>query len=339
MGEPAFEITPPDLRRWREGNTGTEGVWRFEASEPGPRVAITALIHGNELAGAWALAQLLERLEAGMPLRRGQLTLAFCNLRAFERFDATNPHASRFVEEDLNRQWSPDRLASGSSAERRRAAELRPWLEDADYLLDLHSMHEEGSALLLTGMQARHVEFVRDLGVPGTVVIDAGHAEGKRMRDFGRFGSDEGAAHSVLIECGYHGNPDSRLVAHDAVHRLLELTGVVDLQDLPPEWRLDRPAAQWALEVTDAIVAETMDFRFAFAPTDLQLIERKGTVIGHEQGRDIVTPYDDCVLVMPSLRQLRPGVTVVRLARRRSLRPSTGSDRVRTDSVSGAGAR
>jgi len=30
-----------------------------------------------------------------------------------------------------------------------------------------------------------------------------------------------------------------------------------------------------------------------------------------------VTPYDDCVLVMPSLRQARAGVTVVRFARRR----------------------
>jgi hypothetical protein len=26
----------------------------------------------------------------------------------------------------------------------------------------------------------------------------------------------------------------------------------------------------------------------------------------------VVTPYDNCVLVMPSLRQLRPGVAVVR---------------------------
>lgn len=319
MREPEFRLAPPDLGRWRQGNTGTEGVWQFQSAEPGPRVTITALIHGNELCGAWAVSQLLAVLEGGTKLRRGRLTLALCNLRAFERFDATQPHASRFVEEDLNRQWSPDRLASGSSLERRRAAELKPWLEDADFLLDLHSMHEEGSALLLTGMQPRHVDFVRALGVAGTVIVDPGHAEGRRLRDFGRFGSDAGDARAVLIECGYHGDPDSRLVAQDSVHRLLALTKVLDVQNLPPEWRLDRPPAQWSLEVTDAIVAETPDFRFAFMPTDLQVIERKGTVIGHEGGRDIVTPYDDCVLVMPSLRQLRPGVTVVRLARRRSL--------------------
>jgi hypothetical protein len=39
-------------------------------------------------------------------------------------------------------------------------------------------------------------------------------------------------------------------------------------------------------------------------------------VIAHDQDEAIVTPYDNCVLVMPSLRQLRPGVTTVRLGRR-----------------------
>ena len=33
----------------------------------------------------------------------------------------------------------------------------------------------------------------------------------------------------------------------------------------------------------------------------------------------VVTPYDNCVLVMPSVRQARAGVTVVRFARRTAL--------------------
>ena len=38
-------------------------------------------------------------------------------------------------------------------------------------------------------------------------------------------------------------------------------------------------------------------------------------VIGWSDGEPVLTPYDDCMLVMPSLRQLRPGVTVVRLGK------------------------
>ncbi|MGF6605561.1 hypothetical protein OKW45_000461 [Paraburkholderia sp. WSM4175] len=38
-------------------------------------------------------------------------------------------------------------------------------------------------------------------------------------------------------------------------------------------------------------------------------------MIGWSNGEEVRTPYDNCMLVMPSLRQLRPGVTVVRLGR------------------------
>jgi len=317
---PDFALALPDLARWRAGNTGVEGVWRFKSSQAGPRVAITALIHGNEVCGAWAASELLAWLHDGRSLLRGELTVALCNLQAFDRFDPHRPDASRFVEEDLNRQWSAERLASGSTVERRRAAQLLPWLQDADALLDLHSMHEQGSALLMAGPLARNVEFARELGLGGHVVVDAGHADGTRLRDFGRFGDPEGSARSLLIECGYHGDPASRRVAQDAVYRLMTSTGLASPSRLPADWQLDQARAKWALEVTDAVVAQSSSFRFARCFEDLECLPKCGTVIAHDQGKEIATPYDSCVLVMPSLRQLRPGVTVVRFARRKELR-------------------
>jgi predicted deacylase len=290
-------------------------VWRFSADRPGPRVAITALIHGNELCGAWAVAGLLQRLHDGVALQCGELTLALCNLAAFDRFDIAHPDASRFVDEDLNRQWSADRMASGSTLERRRAAELLPWLADADYLLDLHSMHEPAPPLLLTGTLPRHVDFARRLGIAGQVVIDAGHAAGVRLRDHGHFGDPHGSACALLVECGWHGDPMSRRVAEDATGRLLQTSGLLHADQLPPGWLLDNAPPGRALEVTDAVTARSKDFRFARDFHNLECIPRRGTVIAYSDGEPVTTPYDDCVLVMPSLRQLRPGVTVVRLAR------------------------
>ena len=96
-----FELDKPELGDWRQGNTGVEGVWRFASGRAGREVLITALVHGNELCGAWALKDLLE---AGVRPVQGALTLAFCNLAAFDTFDAARHDASRFVDEDLNRQ-------------------------------------------------------------------------------------------------------------------------------------------------------------------------------------------------------------------------------------------
>ncbi len=74
------------------------------------------------------------------------------------------------------------------------------------------------------------------------------------------------------------------------------------------------------LEVTAAVTA---DFtgpageapRFAARWATGQRIAAAGTLLGWNAGQPFATPYDDCTLVMPSLRNVRPGVTIVRLAR------------------------
>ncbi len=91
----AVRLAPPDLSRWREGNTGIAGFTTLTGARPGPHVALLALSHGNELAGAIALDRLLR---AGLTPARGRLTFGFVNLLAFDRFDPRHPTLSRFVE-------------------------------------------------------------------------------------------------------------------------------------------------------------------------------------------------------------------------------------------------
>ncbi|WMD18832.1 succinylglutamate desuccinylase/aspartoacylase family protein [Achromobacter seleniivolatilans] len=308
-----FKLPVPDLSAERAGNTDTPGVWHFDSGVPGRALMVSALVHGNELCGAWALKDLLA---AGVKPRRGSLTLAFCNLDAFDRFDHSNHDASRFVVEDMNRVWSAERLDNPTTPDRQRGAALRPWVLRADWLLDLHSMHEAGAPLLLTGVLPRNIDLARRLKAPQHVIVDAGHKDGVRMRDFAQFGDPAREdACALLIECGFHGDLSSRDVARDMVARMLVESGVLDAADLPSGWLLPDPANQRVLEVTNAVVAPSMDVRFAEAWTGLETFEQAGSVIGWADGQPIVTPYDQCTLIMPSLRQLKPGVTVVRLAR------------------------
>ena len=319
-----FELPAPDLGAWREGNEEAEGIWHFDSGLPGRHVMLSALVHGNEVCGAWALKGLLE---AEVRPQHGRLTLAFCNLEAFDRFDPANPEVSRFVDEDLNRQWTDARINVGDSSERRRAAQLRPYVARADWLLDIHSMHEPHSTpLLLMGTHSRNLALARALHNPEHVVMDAGQTDGGvRMRDYGRFGLPDGDApgtRSLLIECGFYGELASRDVAQDQCLRFLALSGVVEeeeLERLLPGWRLPDAPRQWALEVSSAVEARSSAFRFNARYTGLQVIEKAGTVIGDNDGRPVTTPHDDCVLVMPATRKVHQGMTVVRFARQRPL--------------------
>ncbi len=307
-----FELPYPDLTQERQGNTGIPGVWHFDSGAPGRTLMITSLIHGNELCGAWALKTLLA---SGLRPQRGAMVLAFCNLDGYDRFDVRRHDASRFLEEDLNRVWLDERLAQASNCERRRAAELLPWVKRADWLLDLHSMHEPGKPLLLTGLLPRNIALARKLGAPQNVIVDAGHKDGVRLRDYGRFGDPQDDACALLIECGYHGDPASRLVALDMTARMLREAEIVAIDQIPQEWFQLAPSTQRVLEVTDAVVAPSMDVRFSHEWRGLETVATAGDVIGWADGQPITTPYDNCTLIMPSLRQLRPGVTVVRLAK------------------------
>jgi succinylglutamate desuccinylase len=137
-GAPRFavRVAVPDLGPWRAGNTAIPGVWRFAAAAPGPHLLLTALVHGNEIAGAAVLARWLAD---GIRPARGTLTLAFANLAAFARFDPADPTASRFVDEDMNRLWAEPLLAGPRrSTELDRARALLPAVRAADVLLDLH---------------------------------------------------------------------------------------------------------------------------------------------------------------------------------------------------------
>lgn len=307
----AVEVEFPDITPCASGNCGIPYVHSFESGVPGPHVMVNALTHGNEVCGAIVVKALLD--ERVRP-RRGRLTVAFANVDAYRRFDPEHPDASRYVDQDFNRVWTRAALEDGArdSIELRRARAMRPIIDSVDLLLDLHSMHERSAPLIVSGPLDKGIALARAVGAPATIISDEGHPEGRRMRDYEGFGDAASPKNALLIECGQHWEAASVGVAKDSTARFLIAAGTLESDDLPPGWISARTSASRVIRVTDAVVATSMDFRFAGPYTGLETFPEAGTVIGWSDGEPVVTPYPDCVLVMPSLRQLRPGVTVVR---------------------------
>jgi predicted deacylase len=313
-----IEIQPPDITPFRASNTGVDYVHVLDSGRPGPTVMVQALTHGNEFCGALALEYLFR---ANVAPVRGRLTLAFANVAAYARFDFDDPDSSRYVDEDYNRVWGDGKLADDvlssprDSIELRRARELRPFVDAADYLLDIHSMHEPCRPIMVCGMIDKGAVFARRLGVPADLLIDTGHPAGLRMRDRGGFGDPASPRNALLIECGQHWEQRAADVAIDTTLRFLIETGTIDAAWATPRLRVAPPGAQRVICVTEAVVAKSMDFRFAGRYTGLEVIEKAGTTVAHDGGTVWTTPYDDAVLVMPSMKHLKPGTTMVRLGR------------------------
>ncbi|HEX2540741.1 MAG TPA: succinylglutamate desuccinylase/aspartoacylase family protein [Caldimonas sp.] len=310
---PPIELQAPNIDRWKDGGTGVDWVHVLDSGQPGPKVMVQALTHGNEICGAIALDRLLA---SGFRARRGTLTLAFANVEAYRRFDPAEPFASRLVDEDYNRVWSDDALfGPRDSLELRRARALRPFVDDADLLLDIHSMSEPCRPLMVCGTVEKNVAYARALGVPGVLLVDTGHPQGLRMVDRGGFGDPDSPKRALLIECGQHWERAAADVAVDALVRFLGLTGAADPDWVAENTRLALPPVQRLVRVTEPVVAISADFRFLLPTTGLLVVPRAGTPIAQDGDRIWTTPYDDAVLVMPGTRNLKPGGTAVRLGR------------------------
>ena len=316
MPEPNYpvELTPPDIEPYRAGNTGVEFVTSFDSGVAGPHVLVTALTHGNEICGAVALDRLLR---AGLRPRQGRLTLAFDNVAAYHSFNPRYPVASRFVDEDFNRLWDEATLdGARQSVELSRARALRPFVDAADFLLDIHSMQHATAPLMLAGTLERSVTLARRVGIPELIICDAGHAAGKRMRDYGPFGDPAADKTALLIEAGQHWLHRTGEVASDVMLRFLVALGVLAREDAAAIGGPDFAAAprQRVIAVTEAVTITGDRFEFAEDFRGLEMLTPKGTLIGRDGGREVRTPYDDCILIMPSRRSGR-GQTAVRLGR------------------------
>jgi predicted deacylase len=308
------ELTAPDIEPYRGGNTGVEYVTTFDSGVAGPHVLVTALTHGNEICGAIALDRLFR---AGLRPRHGRLTLAFDNVAAYHSFNPRYPVASRFVDEDFNRLWDEATLdGARQSTELARARALRPFVDAADFLLDIHSMQHATAPLMLAGTLDRSVALARRVCIPELVICDAGHAAGKRMRDYGPFGDPAGEKTALLIEAGQHWLRRTGEVATDVMLRFLTALGTLTRDDAAPVGGPDFDAQphQRVIEVTNAVTITSDRFEFAGNFRGLEVLTPKGTLIGRDGGREVRTPYDDCVLIMPSRRSGR-GQTAVRLGR------------------------
>jgi predicted deacylase len=309
---PPIDVTFPDIDVHAGGNTGVPFVWSFASHRTGPHVLLQALTHGNEVCGAIALDWALR--EAVRPTR-GTLTLVFANVAAYRRFEPADPFASRCIDEDFNRLWNDDVLdGPRDSAELRRARELRPVYHRAEFLLDLHSMSEPCPPLAMAGLRRKGLALARALAMPQHVVIDGGHAAGRRLRDYAFFDDESDPRAALLIECGQHWEAAAPTVAIQSVLRFLEHFDMVRPELVDAVLPDGAQPPQKLIEVTTTVTIQSDRFAFTMPVQALQTIPSAGTTYAIDGDTPVLTPHDDCVLIMPTRRPKR-GETAVRLGR------------------------
>lgn len=116
-------------------------IGEYDSGKKGSLLFITAGIHGNEPSGIYALKRVFEVLESEKPSISGKVIGIAGNKEALTR-------QVRYVDEDLNRTWTEENIASKSknSQEKKEMFEIIDILEnhpeeafEKRYFLDCHT--------------------------------------------------------------------------------------------------------------------------------------------------------------------------------------------------------
>lgn len=310
---PPIVVGPKDISGLRAGNVGPDYVHRFTAAEPGPHLLLVGLIHGNEFCGMSALTALLE---AGARPTRGAWTVMFANTAAYEAFDPQHPSVSRFVDQDLNRVWSSSVLdGEATSVEIERARALRPVVEEADHILDLHSTILSFDPFWVIPHRGAPRALARQLPVPGTrVVMRPEGLQGTPLIAYGKFADAAGSNTGLVAECGQHWAEDCQTVALACLVDYLRSFDSIDADVAGNLRPVDPPAGpEREMEATVDYVARTDQFRYAqhwrgFDPVG------KGTVLAYDGDEPVMCPDENSFVVF-SRPHPKPGGEAMTIAR------------------------
>lgn len=207
-------------------------VGRFDGRERGPLIVLIGGMHGNEPAGVIAIRRCFERLAGreGEPTLRGRL-LGLLG----------HPHAlaarRRFLDEDLNRVFTPARLTHSSghrspNVEEAAAKTLLAGIraEIADYgateliVLDVHTTSADGGDFVVLGDSPGSEALTEGLDVPvvlGLTEVLQGTLCGYLTED-----TTGVPTRAFAYEAGAHEGTDSPDRAYALISTLLVRLGV-----------------------------------------------------------------------------------------------------------------
>ena len=166
----------------------------------GPTITIMGGVHGDEYCGVEAI----QLLQSKLKIKRGKLFLIIANPKAVEK-------NSRQVNYNLNRMFRDDvDQPTKDSYEYQRALEIRKYLDQSDYLLDIHASGEDSQPFILT--ERNGIQVAKGLNVDkvlfGIDKFHPGSTDGY-MYNIGKIG--------LCVDCGYKDDPNSSQVATQAI--------------------------------------------------------------------------------------------------------------------------
>ena len=193
-------------------------------TESGPTLLLTGRIHGDEPVGTRIIERLIREIDDGiLTLAKGTLKCApICNQRAA---DAN----TRYLDMNLNRVMSRDIAnANQGKHEADLAHAVMDLIDGVDMLIDLHSFPDQTTPAYMICVDDS--ELARDMvkaSAYKTVLCASDYLTPGNSQMTIDYAKSQGRP-AILIEAGYHEDPDALERGYNAVVNVLATLGFLD---------------------------------------------------------------------------------------------------------------
>ena len=292
---------------------------RIQGPRPGPTLLCIGALHGNETAGVRGLRAVLDGLEDRAHEIQGEFVALVGNGQALSR-------GCRFVDRDLNRAWTDERLhrlrqdsLEAGDAEDREQRELLAAIEDVVesargpvYVMDLHTTSGAGGPFSTFGDTLPNRDFAAHIPVPMILGLEE-LVDGTLLAFLGYHGLV-----AVVFESGQHDEPEAVDRAEAAIWIAVAAAGLI------PQSRLPRAAEGWKRlnrECRELPRALEMRYRHAIHPGDDFVMDpgylnfqpvTEGQAVARDARGVIVSPEKARVLMPLYQKQGEDGFFLVR---------------------------
>lgn len=310
-------------------------IGRHRGSEAGPTVIVSGGIHGNEPAGAIAARRVVEHLQSAAVPVRGEVLAVAGNLEALAE-------DRRYVDHDLNRAWTSERIARLRSSdpalddsEEREQRELlgifesyREQARGEVVILDLHTTSAGGPPFCLFSDTLNNRRIAMQLGIP--LILGLEECIDGTLLDYA---TKEGM-NAFVVEGGQHREQGSVAYHEAAIWLTLRAVGVIAPDDIPNEERHRKTLRDATVGLPRALEVRyrhpvSEDSAFVMKPgyVGFQPI-REGEVLAHERSGDVHARECGRVLMPLYQDQGEDGFFVIRQIRPFWLGVSTAARRM-----------
>lgn len=182
----------------------------FEWKEKGIDVLVLGAIHGDEICGSQASQQIIKKIQNWqLEVQKGSVTfIPIVNQKAYNQW-------VRYIDQNLNRVIKKHK--NPNTYEQKLADELTDYIENADCVLDIHSMPSNGTEFVFQDFEDTQTsKFIKSLGIKNIVKGWPDLYEDNNDTDTITYAYKNDKI-GALVECGKNGSQKSIQKAYSTI--------------------------------------------------------------------------------------------------------------------------